>query len=258
VYGGKIHPNFGNAFDETPGIFYNFGTECEQDERIGLGIEQRFDWLGRAKLSVEAFFLDTTVLSNSVFTRPAFDDVHADRVKKFSRSDGGPSNTSDLQSFTVALAGYGIPGIEPLNYQLSVTHEGVARDGERAENGGAATASWKMRITPRIELTPYIEYTHFSNFGGTAGLTRDYVIAGAAAGWRRWTLSLASGFRHSREVESDAGITPGRWDKQVNLSLAYEFRDLPGLSVGAGVNRIHLDDRTSNTAAVMTKYEFAF
>jgi len=47
VYGGKIHPNFGSAYEEEPGMFYSFGTDYEQDERIGIGAEYLFpEWMG--------------------------------------------------------------------------------------------------------------------------------------------------------------------------------------------------------------------
>src|SRR5262249_30651284 len=65
-FGGKIHPNFGTAWSDNgaPGIFYNFGTDYEQDEMIGFGADAKIPkanatrWLGDAHISAETFFLD--------------------------------------------------------------------------------------------------------------------------------------------------------------------------------------------------------
>ena len=72
VYGGKIHPGFGSAYELAPGQFYNFGTDYEQDERVGFGVEVRLPvhgpellGLNNVRLTAETFYLDTSVLSRS-------------------------------------------------------------------------------------------------------------------------------------------------------------------------------------------------
>ena len=73
LYGGKIHPNFGWAYANVPGNFYNFASDYEEAERIGFGVEY---WLpaefglDNARVSLETHYLDTTLLSTSLLSQP--------------------------------------------------------------------------------------------------------------------------------------------------------------------------------------------
>lgn len=166
LYGGKIHPHFGTAwsYNGGPGIFYNFGTDYEQDEMIGFGADVKIPataatgWLGEAHVSAETFFLDTTALSYSLFGHPSVNDMFVDRPGMFRLSDGGAANTDDLSSVTVALQGHDLFAATGLAYQFSFTHDGVHLPGEQPETGfsaGAHTRSispirYRRRLTPNM------------------------------------------------------------------------------------------------------------
>lgn len=251
LVGGKIHPRFGSAWDVMPGIFYNFGSDYEQDERIGAGIELELpDWMGKATVSAEAYYLDTSFLSNSLLSRPDFDDATADRARKYRREDGGPSNTGGLDSFTLALQGKDPTGIEGLTYQLSFSRQDVSLPDERAETGYSAGASYEIDLTPDLTMTPFVEYTHLTNAGGEADLDRDYVLGGAAFAYGKWELDIAGGLRRSDGPDISAT------DHQENLSLTYEL--IEDLRVGGGFNRTRIDNDTSNSFALSATYAYKF
>src|SRR5690606_23231499 len=69
---GKFTPGFGTAWDVTPGIYSTeFVEDYELSEMIGAGLGYEFDTgaTGTVRASGSLFFADTTVLSDSLFTR---------------------------------------------------------------------------------------------------------------------------------------------------------------------------------------------
>jgi hypothetical protein len=257
LYAGKIHPAFGSAYESAPGNFSNFATDYEQDERFGLGAAYSVpDRLGLTALqfSAEAFFLDTTPLSNSLFSRPSLDDPLADRPKRYTLGQYGPSNTNKPDSFTLALRG-GLPE-RGFAYQLSFTRETSLEPGGRAEIGESIGASYDptgdgIPIGPRLGVTPFLEYAHFDNFGGSAGLEAHYLVGGLTFTRARWQLALAAGLRANM---LGAART---LDHQENVSLNYEIT--PQVTVGAGVNYINVSGQGGSwTFGPSLSYELGF
>lgn len=238
LYAGKIHPAFGSAYELAPGNFSNFASDYEQDERIGFGTAYRVpDAIGMTSLQVsaEAFFLDTTPLSNSLISRPSLDDPLADRARRYTLGQYGPSNTNKPDSFTLALRG-GQPE-RGLTYQASFTRETTLEPGGRAELGESIGASYDptgdgIPIGPRLGVTPFLEYTHFDNFGGTAGLEAHYLIGGLTFTRARWQVAVATGLRANKLGDTRT------LDHQENISVNYEVN--PHVTVGAGVNYINI------------------
>jgi len=238
IYGGKIHPAFGSAFEQEPGNFYNFASDYEQDERIGAGLAYRLpDSIGQTNLqiSAEAFFLDTSVLSNSLLSRPSLDDPTADRTRRYALSQFGPSNTNKPDSFTLALRGG--QAERGLTYQLSFTRETTLAPGGKAEVGESVGVSYDptgdgIPLGPRLGVTPFLEYTHFDNFGGTAGLEAHYLVGGLTFTKARWQLAIAGSLR--------SNVTSGTrtLDHQENISLNYALT--PHVTLGGGVNYINV------------------
>ncbi|HYZ23341.1 MAG TPA: hypothetical protein VE690_14415, partial [Rhodopila sp.] len=212
VYGGKIHPNFGSAYSAEPGIFYNFGTDYEQDERIGFGLEYRLPgWLSRfnTRVSLETFYLDTTFLSTSLLSYLRLNDPFGGRPGRYERSQFGPSNAGTFDSFTAAIR-TGIPE-QGLSGQLSFTQEATADPLGRTERGISIGATYDptgdgIPLTGRLGVTPYLEYAHFDNFGGEAGLRRDYAIGGLTFTDSRWQAILAGGIRHNSGAEHGTNL----------------------------------------------------
>lgn len=241
IYTGKIHPAFGSAFELAPGNFYNFGSDYEQDERIGAGVAYRIpDSIGQTnlQLSLETFFLDTTFLSNALLSRPSLDDPTADRARRYTLGQYGPSNTNKPDSFTIALRG-GQPE-RGLTYQISLTRETTLAPGGKAEVGESIGASYDptgdgIPLGPRLGVTPFLEYTHFDNFAGEAGLEAHYLIGGLTFTRARWQFAIAGGLRNN-----NIGNTHSL-DHQENISLNYALT--PHVTLGGGVNYIDITGR---------------
>ena len=255
VYGGKIHPAFGSAWEIEPGNFYNFAADYEQTERIGFGVQYRLpDAIGlrNARLSVETFFLDTSILSNSLISRPSLDDPTADRLRRYTRDQFGPSNTGDFSSYTIALRG-GQPS-RGLTYQLSFTQEATDDPTGKKETGESIGISYDptgdgIPLSPRLGVTPFLEYAHFNNFAGIADLERHYLLGGLTFTRVRWQLVLAAGLRKSLGIAHDT-------DHQENISLNYTVT--PHVTVGGGLNYIRVAGTGSWTFGPSLNFHIAF
>lgn len=258
LYGGKIHPNFGAAWGESmPGTFYNFASDYEQDERIGFGAAYRFSGssiagLDPVTLSVEVFHLDTSVLSYTFPRGPSLLDPTASRAWRLARGQFGPSNTGGLDSFTLSARG-GRRG-QGLVWQASYTQEATRDPEAAAQRGHSVSVSYDptgsgIPLTPRLAVTPFVEYAHLSNAQTIRGLERHYVLAGLAFTQGDWTLALAAGVRESRGAERAS-------DQQQNITLT---RDLGGgFKLGLGVNHVRISGRQSWSLAPTLSYDVAF
>ncbi len=267
AWAGKIHPRFGSAWGLTPGQFYNFGSDYEQDERIGGGMSVALpEAFGEAELSAETFFLDNSFLSNSLFSRPSMDDDSANRTRRYQLSSGGPSNTGKLDSYTIALSGKNIAGLDGLNYQISYTNEAVRQIDERTERGFSVGLSYnEIPLSHRLSVTPFLEYTHFSNFSGVANLERHYLIGGANFIYGHWNVGLSEGLRRSNNGSIDpdnswsnavATNETHSLDHQENLTVSYEV--IEHLQIGAGINHVRVNDRSSTTYGPSASYTLTF
>jgi hypothetical protein len=240
VKGGKFTPNFGVAWDVTPGVYgTDFAEDYEFAERWGFAGEITLAQgvLGDHTLSASTFFLDTTPLSGSLITGRG--RIHL--------SDGGPSNTEDFSSFQVALKGEKIPGLEGLKYHLGYIHQAVK--GGPAERGFAAALMHEFPAGP-VTVAPMIEYAHFWDAGGVAGQHRDYLTTAVQAKYEQWNLAVAHTFRH-------AGGADGRVrDNLVQVSAGYEVAE--NLTVDVGWSFRNEDSVGTHTVGVLLKYEFGF
>ena len=255
LYGGKIHPAFGSAYDQAPGIFYNFGTDYEQDERIGLGGQVKLPEfiLPNAKLSIETFFLDTSILSRSILSSPNLNDPTADRLGRYTRSAFGPSNTGSFDSFTLALRGG--TAEQGLTYQVSLTQEATSDPGGRTEYGESVGVSYDpsgdgIPITPTWGVVPFAEYAHFDNFAGIAKLNRHYATVGLNFIHGRWNIATSAGLRKS------TGSVSHDFDHIENVSFTYEV--VQHLQIGAGYNFTNIAAKSSHTLAPSLTYSIAF
>lgn len=255
VYGGKIHPNFGSAFANEPGNFYNFASDYEETERLGVGAEYRLPavlGVENARLSVEVFKLDTTPLSISLLSQPSLSDLlagTADRAGRYTPAQFGPSNTGSLDSYTVALRG-GRPETG-LTYQLSYEAQATAAPAGKTEHGGSLGLMYDpgggdgLSLGHRLGVIPFAEYAQFDNFGGTAGQREDYLIGGLAFHYVRWELDVAGGLRKGADVPLADGATGGAFDRQENASLNYTV--IPYyLTAGIGINHINVAGKGSS------------
>jgi hypothetical protein len=242
VRAGKINPPFGIAWDAAPGIYgVDFAEDYEITERLGLGGFVRFgnERVGFHRLTADAFLLDTSPLSESVFTGRG-------RVR---RSDGGPSNTGDLRSFALTLAGEAIPGLPGLGYHLGFTQQSAGRRG-RDERGYALGLTYGASPFENVEVELLSEYVYQQGAGG-ARQDRHYLTQSAAIHWKGWNLALCHARRHLH-VHGGGHLR----DDLVQASAGYEFE--MGLAIDVGWRHAREDGIRKDGIGMRIRYSVQF
>lgn len=272
VFGGRIHPRFGFAWDRGPGLFgTDFGKDYELREKLGVGARL---WLsdlagvseaiGRHTLQVEAFQADTGTLSGSLFARrwtggvpvsatSGQDDPSTGRPAgagrlfwRNSRGFGGADNASGLAGTVVSLGGYDVPTpLGPLGYGLGWSRREAGEDAREAgraapELGFAAGLFLTVPLpVADVVLVPLAEYVRRTGAGGFRGRRAEWLTAGFALRRPPWTLAYA--WMGSAEGEPGAG-RDNRTQNTASLtydlgSLAPQIEPLQGLSLTLGWRR---------------------
>lgn len=242
IFGGKFTPNFGLAWDITPGVYgTDFAEDYEFSERWGFGgsFTIKHGALGEYKISGSTFFLDTTVLSNSAIT---------ERGRTRLR-DGGPSNTENLKSFALALDGSEIPGLEGFSYHIGFIHQAVR--GGPDEQGFVASAQWEIPLGGDWKITPLVEYAHFWDADGTAGARRHFLTTSLAAEHGNWSASIS----HTLRNTTSPGESTIR-DNLFTVSGGYTFDN--GLGIELGYSFRNEESVGTHTIGVLVTYELSF
>ncbi len=239
VYGGKFTPNFGKAWDETPGVFGNdFNGDYEFAEQIGLGGSVSFgtEAAGRHTLGASVFFADTTIFSESVITNRG-------RTEK---SDGGVGNTETLDNFVVSLDGGDVRALPGVSYHLAYIHRSEGEDSTADENGLVGGLTLEHDIDA-VSIFVLAEYAHFMDADGVDGVDRDVLTGGVQLGWNGWNLALTAANR-----DTDGGTN----DTVFQVSAGYEFEF--GLAIDAAWKTVEEGDVDSQTVGVLFAYAFEF
>lgn len=263
IYGGKIHPRFGAAWDATPGLYgTDFAEDYELTEKIGVGGAVTADIAGRHRLAVESFFNDTSFLSNSLFSRPRITDSDVLRPGRARRSDGGAGNTGSLDNFAVSLGGYNMPQLKGFSYNLGWSRQEAGADGELNEDALVAGFAWEYPLTSRITIVPMFEYAHVSHQGG-ADVAADYFTVGIGAelgqGWS------ASAHATVRPID-DRAAGDEYTDHLAGFSMGYDLGSqlkkfsplLDGLGIEAGYKHERAARENLNTIGALLVYERKF
>ena len=177
LWGGKIHPTFGRAWDVTPGLH---GTDLAESydllDRLGAGASYGFDAAGIAnKLQLSAFTVDRTI-----FSGPLLNDSG-----RASLIDGGAGNTTGISSVAAALDGCMGGEVDScyddgsFGYQLAARYQkgGAGSDGN--ELGFLGSLNKTVSLTDDTTLKLFGEGAWFRNFQGTAD--NALVVTGSAA-----------------------------------------------------------------------------
>jgi hypothetical protein len=241
VFGGKLGPNFGTAWDKAPGVYgADFAEDYEFVERLGFGLAVIIDSeaVGMHTLSASTFVLDRTPLAGSVITkrtRPVL-------------ADGGPSNTRGLKSFHVTLEGEKIPGLEGLTYHVSFIHQGVR--GGPNERGLALALGYEGELSG-YKVKPIVEFVHIFDVDGVNGQGRNYLTTGFSIERNGWEFALSHTFRHTH-TPMDGTVR----DNLVATSLGYTFDN--GLGIALGYSYRNEDSIATHTVGVLLTYEFCW
>ncbi len=240
---GKFAPNFGQAWYATPGVYGTDFAEAgyELAERIGFGgaYTVKSGTYGQHTVSASAFFLDTSILAESVFTGRG--DI--------GRKDGGPSNTGKPNSFAVTLDG-SFPALDGLAYHLAVVDQAKGTGNGKDETGVAFGLNYTFKLS-EVDVNPYVEIVHFENAGAVRAQDRNFATAALGLGWRNWNLALAYA---RRETDPEAG---GRTvNEQLQVSAGYAFDN--GIGVDFGWRLLEEAGLSSHTFGILLGYRYDF
>ncbi len=243
LYAGKINPPFGVGWDLAPGLYgTDFAEDYELIERIGFGgsVTMGGEGIGVHVLGASAFFLDTSVLSQSLIEDRGGVD----------RSDGGPSNTGDPASFALTLDGGKLPGLPGLSYHAAVSRQERGRGDVADEMGYAFALYGEFPLRDGATLAPIVELVRQVN--DEAGLDDvTYVTAGVALLGGPWSIAFSGTLR-----AIDAASAPDSDDSLLQVSVGYDFRN--GLSVELGYKATEVDSIESDLVGALIAYEIEF
>ena len=262
LYGGKIHPRFGLAWDLAPGVYgADFAEDYEITERLGGGAVWRLPIdIGKHDLSAEWFRADTSFLTRSIFMRTLPGESDATRFSRLNRSDGGLSNTgSPSDSFSLVGRDIPVPGnLGYLAYGLSYARQGAGVSESRAQRGIAAAVAWEIPLSRRLTLTPIFEFVGLDGADG-GDLRRNYYVLGAELSYYAWRVSGAMTFRNTNGTNADGGVRTR--DTLYTLSLGYDLSQLTrinGLEAAVGWRRANEGGEVSNSYGAQVVYAIRF
>ncbi len=213
LQGGKFTVAFGLGWDAAPGLYGSEFAEAgyQFTERIGLiGSAELVEGkdTGAHVLSAHGFFLDTTVLAQSVGTGRG----------TTGKSDGGVSNTEDFSSYAITLDGENVAAINGLGYRLAYIRQAPGQGNETEETGVSIGLTYTVEFGNGLSLSPFIEYVRFNDAEGVTGQDREFLTLAGRADWKNWNLSVSY---TERDTESSSGVETD--DFQFQASVGYQF-----------------------------------
>jgi len=240
VYGGKFTPNFGIAWDATPGLF---GTDINEDyelaEMLGFGGSVNFEAAGEHTVSASVFSLDTSFLSDSFGTSRG----------PLLKSDGGAANTEDLSSYTLALDG-DFAAVDGFSYHVGFSSLSDGVDGDKNQLGYVIGGQYEFPLSESVTLIPLAEIAYFDNAGAVNGDTATYVTTGVGLTYDQW-FGSATYQRRDTEI----GGTDND-DYIAAFSVGYAF-DI-GIEVMAGWGIAEEESIQRETIGVTAYYAIDF
>jgi hypothetical protein len=250
LHAGKFNPAFGSAWDLAPGVYgVDFAEDYEITERIGFGgtIEFGNAAVGRHRLGADAFFVDTSPLSRSLFHDRG-------RVR---RSDGGPGNTAAPESFAVTLSGGEIPRLPGLTYNLGFAHQHRADVGGRSENDAVAGLAYAFSPLENLQIELLSEYAHLHHAEGE-NERHHYFTQSAAAYWGGWNVAFSY---TGRWIRGGDGGSSRDFLFQASAGYAWEIGAdgrLGVLGTDVGWRCARSDGVYGDGIGVLVSYVFAF
>lgn len=187
LFVGKFDASFGTAWDAAPGVFGSaFAEDYELAERIGGGVAATFEtmYLGSHTLTVNAFFTDTTALSESAFTNRG----------RTRRTAGGASNTESPESFSITLDSEGFADAPELTTHIGFVHQAAGIGDAGDENGFVIGVGHEHEFSNGTTLATILEFAHLSHAGGGAA-NNTYITAGTQYFFGPWNIATSGTIR---------------------------------------------------------------
>ncbi len=252
---GKFNPGFGIAWDKAPGIYgTDFAEDYELTERVGVGLSYKLETLtwGDHDLGANLFFLDTTALSQSYITKPAFGAERTSRASRFRKAQGGVGNTEQLNNFSLTLDGDGISWLPNFAYHLGYLHQSKGVSEPFNENGYVGAVQYTLKLGRATTLTPLVEYARFDGFQGL-DQTAGYLTGAATLSHGSWTASI-SGTRRRVGLATEASPNGDDWLGTATIGYAFEN----GIEASVGWARARDGAELTSTLGVLLAYKARF
>ena len=269
LFGGKIHPRFGTAWDQGPGLYgTDLGRQYELTEKLGLGMRLWLsDILGLTRrvgshvLQGEIFTADRTGLSGQIGARRWQQTITSvdpntgettERVRMLWRnalSTGNADNAPFASGSVLSLIGYGIPMPRgQAGYQISWSQRKPGENAEAAgtagnETGFSASAFWTIPLPWRLTAVPYIEYAQQNTANGFLGQRAQFLTVGGSLRFTPLTLDYA----YQQRINTDTRAGSHQTNVEQAISLTYDLYFLAPtpilrpLSLTVGARRVRED-----------------
>ncbi|MEP3231705.1 MAG: hypothetical protein ABJN04_08350 [Hyphomicrobiales bacterium] len=244
LYGGKINPSFGSAWDVTPGLYgVDFAEDYEITERIGVGGSYTFktESAGEHTINAATFFADTSGLSRSFGTNRG----------RTAEIDGGASNTESFESFSVSIDGGEIEALPGFTYNAGFRFQTAGIGDFDDEVGFVVGAVQELELSNDVTLTLNGEIGYFDNFDG-GDADNLYATIGAGITYEKWFGDAAFSVR---DVSSNVGADDFT-DLQFQAGIGREVFKNATLEVG--YRYLREEDNDSHTIGAIFVYETDF
>jgi len=168
LQGGRFVAPFGRGHHDFPGILTRISAHEISVIADSLGVGGTYTFLsdpslGEHNISVAAFTLDRTFLSSTWITRRSCCDERYERFNRNTRAQGGPANTGQLNSATLALDGDGSAWAPGPSYHLGVVTCGQGFDGTAREWGYADALRYQQRWNTEQSTLSFVETVRYRN-----------------------------------------------------------------------------------------------
>ena len=245
---GKFNPEFGSAFrkEKRIGVFTtDFTKDYELRGKIGAGFTALLE---HSELTMDAFFNDTTELSNSA--------IHRRGAEK--RSDNLAGNTSTPTSYTIAMKGQNLFGVSDLFYNLGYRNLDVDNAANRDnETGFVGGLEYLFPLGLKTSLIPFIEVVSINNLSGISGRDATYITTALIGKYSNWTASISNVRRAIKQKDIITGANLGKInDHQLQYSVGYKFDNNVAIDLSRAA--IKEDGQKASLIGVVVSYIYNF
>ncbi len=253
IWGGKIHPAFGRAWDVAPGLH---GTDIAENyelaERLGGGAGFSFEAAGLTnRLEASVFTLDRTIFGESLFTNRG----------RTTLEDGGAGNTAGVSSFAVALSGCMGAEIDAcyddgsFGYQVAGRYQKGGVDTVGDELGLVGSVNKAFSLGDEATLRLLGEAAGFRHFDGGPGYALAITGSGALELGPVTTSVAYSQLRNFVAGEADTA------EHLVDATVMYDLGEDVSMvgetwSIGAGYTFDRAEGEDSHTIGLRLSSEF--
>ncbi len=241
---GKMHVNFGRAWDATPGIFgTDLTEEYELAENLGALAAYTFDLgeSGKHTVSGQVFTADTSGLAESAFTRR----------QRPREGDGGPGNTGDFTSIGFSLDGGDVTAMKGLTYHAAYAHRANGTAGRPDESRAALFAAYDFTIANTVQIQPLAEYVQINDAGGNQDQDQSYITVGVGINYDAWNAAVSGTFKKTAP-------TTGTSIDEEHLQVSAGYAWSNGLGMDVGYKRTRNGGTDTDTFGTLLSYGFDF